>query len=93
MTAPWYQGAVIYVTFSLSSGSICIEVDGKVCIYGKQRGKFPMSVAVVLASSIDGGTIRVVLFIMVLLAVALILTGCVIALLTFYKQIKVPEAR
>lgn len=56
-------------------------------------GKFPMSVAVVLASSIDGGTIRVVLFIMVLLAVALILTGCAIALLTLYKQIKVPEAR
>ena len=53
-----------------------------------------MSVAVVQASSIvDSGTIRVVLFIMILLAVALILTGCVIALLTLYKQLKVPASR
>ncbi len=48
-----------------------------------------MSVAVVQVSSVvDSGTIRVILFIMILLAVALILTGCVIALLTLYKQLK-----
>jgi hypothetical protein len=59
----------------------------------KVKGALHMSVAVILVSSADSGTIRVVLFIMVLLAVALILTGGVIALLTLYKQMKTPESR
>ena len=42
--------------------------------------------AVVAASAVDGGAMRVALFIMVLVAVALILTGCVIALLALYNQ-------
>jgi len=46
-----------------------------------------VSVAI-LASSIDGGIIRIVLFIMVLIAVALLLAGSVIAVMTFYKQFK-----
>lgn len=52
-----------------------------------------MVFAVILAnSSVDNsGVIRVVLFIMVLLAVALILAGCVIAFMTLYKQIKTPN--
>jgi hypothetical protein len=43
----------------------------------------------ILASSIDA-TIRTVLFIMVLIAVALLLAGGVIALMTLYKQFKGP---
>ena len=50
-----------------------------------------MSFAVILASSVDGGVIRIILFIMVLVAVALLLTGCTIALMTFYKQSKAPD--
>jgi hypothetical protein len=50
-----------------------------------------MSFAVILASSADSGVIRVVLFIMVLVAVALLLAGCTIALMTLYKQLKAPE--
>ncbi len=45
----------------------------------------------ILASSIDSATIRIVLFIMVLVAVALLLAGGVIALMTLYKQFKVPR--
>ncbi len=46
-----------------------------------------MSVIAVLAmSAIDGSVMRVVLFILVMVAVALILLGCSIALLTLYKQ-------
>jgi hypothetical protein len=48
-----------------------------------------MSLMAVLAgNAVDGGSMRVALFIMVLVAAALILTGCVIALLTFYQQRK-----
>ncbi len=48
-----------------------------------------MSLRAVLAmSAVDGGAMRVALFIMVLVAVALIIIGCVIALLTLYNQRK-----
>jgi hypothetical protein len=50
-----------------------------------------MSFAVILVSSVDGGVIRVILFIMVMVAVALLLAGCVIALMTLYKQLKAPD--
>jgi hypothetical protein len=50
-----------------------------------------MSFAVILVSSVDGGVIRVILFIMVLVAVALLLAGCVIAFMTLYKQLKAPD--
>ncbi len=47
-----------------------------------------------MASSIESTTtIRTVLFIMVLVAVALLLAGGVIALMTLYKQLKRDEAR
>jgi NhaP-type Na+/H+ and K+/H+ antiporter len=52
-----------------------------------------MLFAVMVASSgVDnGGVIRIVLFVMVLVAVALLLAGCTIALMTFYKQFKAPD--
>jgi hypothetical protein len=50
-----------------------------------------MSLVAILASSVGGETIRVILFIMVLVAVALLLAGCVIALMTLYKQLKAPD--
>ncbi len=50
-----------------------------------------MSFAVMVAGSVDGGVIRIILFIMVLVAVALLLAGCTIALVTFYKQFKAPD--
>jgi hypothetical protein len=42
--------------------------------------------AVLAASTVDGGAMRIALFIMVMVAVALILLGCVIALLTLFNQ-------
>jgi hypothetical protein len=45
-----------------------------------------MASIAILASSIDSSNIiRVILFIMVLIAVALLLAGSVIAIMTFYK--------
>ncbi len=49
-----------------------------------------MLAVVILASIMNGSTIRLVLFIMLLIAVALILAGSVIALMTLYKQVKAP---
>lgn len=46
-----------------------------------------MSVTAVLAAStVDGGAMRIALFIMVMVAVALILLGCGIALMTLFSQ-------
>jgi len=47
-----------------------------------------MSIAAVMVNIMGDGTTRIVLFIMILIAVALILTGCIIALLTLYNQRK-----
>ena len=54
-----------------------------------REGWSHMLAVIILVSSIeDGTTIRIVLFIMVLIAIALLLVGAVIALMTLYKQLK-----
>ena len=42
--------------------------------------------AVLAVNAVDGGAMRIALFIMVMVAVALILLGCGIALLTLFNQ-------
>jgi flagellar basal body-associated protein FliL len=44
------------------------------------------AMAVLAASAVNGGAMRIALLIMVVVAVALILVGCGIALLTLFKQ-------
>ncbi|MBV9258339.1 MAG: hypothetical protein JO215_10000 [Ktedonobacteraceae bacterium] len=55
-----------------------------------REGRSHMLAVAILASTTGNETIRVVLFIMVLIAVALLLAGSVIALMTLYKQLKGP---
>jgi flagellar basal body-associated protein FliL len=58
----------------------------------KREKVYMDSLALLVLSTMDSGSTRLLLLLLLLLGVVLILTGCTIALLTFRKQRKTDRA-